>query len=375
MIINSDLTLRQKLSKNYINAIGWHTKHKYAVIESDDWGSIRMFSRAYYNNLLSKGVQVDKHLFDKNDALEDGDDLSNLFEVLQSVKDKNGNHAVFTPLCVVANPNFEKIEASNFTEYHYETTLQTYKHYHGAENTHNVAMQGIHYKLWAPQFHAREHLQYKRYLKALQTNNQLEYECFQNRSILGIANSELDYFPAYAIDAKEDIAELNIAISDGISLFEKMYGYKPISFCPPCGVVNTELFKAFAKEGVWGLQSGQYFSPEGDGTIKHHQHRWGYTNDQAQLFTRRNCTFEPVKNHELDWANRCMKEIEIAFRWGKPACINSHRVSYIGRIFKENRDDSLKQLEKLLKMIVKRWPDVEFISSEILFNIIKEDKK
>lgn len=109
MIINSDLTLRQKLSKNYINAIGWHTKHKYAVIESDDWGSIRMFSRAYYNNLLSKGVQVDKHLFDKNDAPEDGDDLSNLFEVLQSVKDKNGNHAVFTLFCVVANPNFEKL--------------------------------------------------------------------------------------------------------------------------------------------------------------------------------------------------------------------------------------------------------------------------
>lgn len=83
-------------------------------------------------------------------------------------------------------------------------------------------MQGIHYKLCLINFHAREHLQYKRYLKALQTNNQLEYECFQNRFILGIANSELDYFPAYAIDAKEDIAELNIAISDGISLFEKM---------------------------------------------------------------------------------------------------------------------------------------------------------
>jgi hypothetical protein len=36
------LSLKEKLAKNYINAVGWQTKKKYLVIESDDWGSIHM---------------------------------------------------------------------------------------------------------------------------------------------------------------------------------------------------------------------------------------------------------------------------------------------------------------------------------------------
>ena len=369
-----NLTFKQRLNKNFINALGWRTNHKYVVFESDDWGSIRMPNKEFYNYLLSKGCPVDKVYFDKYDALEDSADLANLFEVLSSVKDKNDHPAVFTPLCVVANPDFKKIESSRFSEYYFETTLQTYLQYPGAENTQSTALQGIKNKIWVPQFHAREHIQSNRYLKALQSGKEVEMECFRNHAVLGFVNSDIDYFPAFAIDSRNDINDRSKNIKEGIVLFNEMYGYVPISFCPPCGIINTELFDTFSEEGVWGLQAGQYFSPEGNGTIKHFQYKWGHKNKNGQIFSRRNCTFEPARDHNIDWADRCMKEIELAFRWGKPACINTHRVSYIGRIFKENRDDSLKQLEVLLKMIVKRWPDVEFISSDILFNIVKENK-
>ena len=362
------------LAKNYINAVGWRTDRHLVVIESDDWGSVRMPDKKFYDYLLSHGHPIDKTYFDHYDALEDSDDLTCLFEVLSSVKDKNGNHAVFTPLCVVANPDFEKIEASDFTEYFYESVLQTYKHYSGTGSTHDTAMQGIKEKVWAPQFHAREHIQSNRYLRALQSGSELELDCFKHKAILGFVNAGIDYFPTFSIDSILEIEDRSKTIVDGLALFERMYGYRPVSFCPPCGIVNTKLFETFSENGVWGLMAGQYFSHEGDGKIKHYQHVWGYKNKHGQIFTRRNCTFEPARSHNVDWADKCMKEIEIAFRWKKPACINSHRVSFIGRIFKDNRDDSLRQLEKLLRMILKKWPDVEFISSEELFNIVKFKK-
>ncbi|MBK8547870.1 MAG: hypothetical protein IPL63_10985 [Saprospiraceae bacterium] len=91
-------------------SLGWKTERKIVVFESDDWGSIRMPSQKVYDSLVSKGVRLDSqggYLFNKFDTLADEDDLTALFEVLQSVKDKNGNPAVFTTVCVAANPDFQ----------------------------------------------------------------------------------------------------------------------------------------------------------------------------------------------------------------------------------------------------------------------------
>jgi hypothetical protein len=66
-----------------------------------------------------------------------------------------------------------------------------------------------------------------------------------------------------------------------------------------------------------------------------------------------------------------MKEIKIAFRWGKPAVINSHRVNYIGSIFEENRENGLRLLSNLIAAILKEWPESEFMSSDQLGDFMK----
>ena len=47
------LSFRDRLAKNYINAVGWRTNRKMVLIESDDWGTIRMASRHSFEALLS----------------------------------------------------------------------------------------------------------------------------------------------------------------------------------------------------------------------------------------------------------------------------------------------------------------------------------
>ena len=70
-----------------------------------------------------------------------------------------------------------------------------------------------------------------------------------------------------------------------------------------------------------------------------------------------------------------MNRIKIAFRWSKPAVIGTHRINFIGSLDYRNRYNNLTFFDDLLKSIIKNWPDVEFMSSDQLGDIIAEDKR
>lgn len=71
-----------------------------------------------------------------------------------------------------------------------------------------------------------------------------------------------------------------------------------------------------------------------------------------------------------DYVSDCLRRIKIAFKWGKPAIIGSHRVNYIGFIDESNRERNLKLLKLLLGEITRIWPDVEFLDSSELTTAI-----
>ena len=108
------MNIKAQLAKYYINLRGWKTKRKIVVIESDDWGSIRMPSKEVVELFKSKNYPLEINKFTLFDGLERQVDLEELFKVLESHKDKNGNNPVVTACSVVANPDFEKIKKSNF---------------------------------------------------------------------------------------------------------------------------------------------------------------------------------------------------------------------------------------------------------------------
>ena len=66
-----------------------------------------------------------------------------------------------------------------------------------------------------------------------------------------------------------------------------------------------------------------------------------------------------------------MNQIKTAFLWKKPAIINTHRLNFIGAINEENRNQNLKDFKELLTRIINKWPDVEFLSSNQLVEVIK----
>jgi len=369
------LSLKQNLAKNYINARGWRTKRKFLLIESDDWGAIRMPSRKAYEYLLSKNIAVDRSYFDRNDSLESAEDLESLFGVLNGIRDINSNPAVITAFSVVANPDFEKIDSTKRQEYHYELFTESYKRDPLTEKSFDLFLEGIKKNLLYPQFHGREHINVKRWIEAINSPSIKEDFAFNQQAIISAKLPEdvysypLNYLAAFDYSDTDEVWMYKKIITDGLGHFEELFGFKSISFVAPCSIWGDGINETLSNFKV-KLQVGQQNLPGNSKRNKIINRYWGSKNQFSQIHWRRNCTFEPARDQNYDWVSRCLKEIEIAFRWGKPAVINSHRVNFIGSIFPENRKSSLQKLGTLLNEVQKKWPEVEFINTEQLGEIM-----
>lgn len=360
--------LKQTIVNHLKNIPGWHTNQKYVIFESDDWGSIRMPSRKTFEALHSKGLDLtsgDSQRYNLYDSLATPEDLSSLYEVLQSVKDCKGNAAVFTPICLVANPDFQKIKESGFTTYYYEPFTETLKRYPGCESSFDLWKQGYEYKLFMPEFHGREHLNVTAWMKALrdgdpETRLAFEHGCWGFRHKL---SHKISYQAAFDLD---DISELECQksiIEEGLILFNELHGYQASYFVPPNGPFNNYLERIAAENGIKFMSAAKIqHEVLGNGKTRRIFHYPGQKNRYRQTYITRNCFFEPSRPGK-NWVDSCLSEIEIAFRLFKPAVVSTHRVNYIGVHDPSNRENGLKQLRMLLKIIVNKWPDVTFLTS------------
>lgn len=366
------------LSRHILNIPGWRTKRKIVVIESDDWGSIRMPSREVYELFLKKEIRLNNSPFNRFDSLASEGDLSRLFNVLLSVKDKNGNPAVITANTIVANPDFEKIKKTKFQQYYYEPFTETLKRYPNHENAFEYWKTGIELGVFRPQFHGREHLNVKRWLYALQQdigNVRLafNYQIFDLSTNLDIGDNS--FMEALNYENETELEFQKKSIIEGAKLFEKIFKYKSKTFIAPCYIWSDKLNRTIKKaeinclQGIW-FQSEPIIGKEH--RFKKKFHYTGQKNKNGQYYITRNAHFEPSVNHEYDWINDVLSRIEKIFQMRKPAIISSHRMNYIGFIDQENSKRNLIKLKKLLDEIVKRWPDVEFMSSDNLCTLISK---
>ena len=368
--------------KRLSNIPGWRTKRKIVVFESDDWGTIRTSSIEAVERLSAKGIDfssLDAHRYSFNDTLASVADLTALFEVLMSARDWNNNPAVFTAVSLVANPDFTAIRDSGFTQYFYEPFTETLKRFPGCEGSFELWKQGINAKIFIPQFHGREHLNISSWMHALKHGHLETLEVF-NEGMWGYVNTfyegrEINYQEAFNIYDPEEIPFLEEVLKDGLNLFEKLFGYRARFFVAPNGPFPKKLEKNLALHGITFIsQSKIQNEPLGYGKTRKVFHYLGMKNKFGQIYITRNCFFEPGSLLKKDWVGSCMNEIELAFRWHKPAIISSHRVNYIGSLNKDNRINNLNLLHKLLADITRRWPDVEFMSTDQLGSLILESK-
>lgn len=376
------MNLKSQIRKHLINIPGWHTRRKIVVIESDDWGSIRMPSKEVYEKCMKAGYPVDKISYERYDSILSQDDLELLFELLSSFKDKSGNHPVITANCVVANPNFEKISQDGFQNYHFELITETFKNYPKHQNNFNIWKQGMALGLFFPQFHAREHLNVSLFMKALQEGNPDAHWGFENRMPGSISKgtsglSGNHFVTAMHYSSEKDKNEKLDIFLEGLDLFEKLFGYKSESIIPPNYVWSPDFDPFVFKKGVKFFQGNiRMMEPMPGSKPKFHTRFLGSRNKHNQFYLVRNALFEPsmfrlkIENP----AENCLFAMSVAFRMNKPVIINSHRINFSGFIDEKNRDRSLLYLSQILTTALKKWPDIEFLTSLQLAKLIESSK-
>lgn len=363
------------LNKHLSNLPGWRTRKKLIIIESDDWGSVRMPSNRVFEALRVAGLDMDSEDFgryNRNDTLATREDLSALFEVLAGHRDSLGSPAVITAVAVVANPDFRRIRENDFREYFFEPFTDTLERY-GHQGAFDLWKEGLSKQLFVPQFHGREHLNVAAWMRALQSGEK-EVRLAFDHGCWGYNNKHghgLRYQAAFDLEYMDDLKVQSEVIRSGLMLFEELFGYKASFFVPPNGPYNNSLDEVTASCGVRYMSSPKLQREVlGRGKTRLCLHYMGQRNRHGQYYITRNCVFEPNIGGK-DWVDSCLSDMRIAFRWNKPAVISTHRVNFIGGLNPANRDLGLRELDRLLRTVKKQWPDTEFITSSRLGQMIE----
>lgn len=373
------MIVKQTITHNLINIPGWRTRRHIVVIESDDWGSIRMPSRYIYEEFRRRCVHVDRDPYCRYDNLATKQDMEALFEVLTSVRDKNGRHAILTANSVVANPVFDKIKESGFQEYFYEPFIETLNRSDAHKGAFDMWKQGMAEGVFHPQFHGREHLNVKKWLRTLRSGEEATRLAFDlgTFGLTSAVDSRIknNYMGAFNSGLDKDIKEYEKIIEEGLSLFEQLFGFKSESFIATTYTWSPKIEPCLKSNGVKFLQGmvHQHVPLDDDTNFGWKKDNFiGRKSLNGLTYLMRNCYFEPSQGG--DTAEDCMKRIKIAFRWNKPATISMHRLNVIGSIDENNRTKNLASLKWLLGQIVKEYPDVEFKSSDELGKLIETRK-
>ena len=353
-----------------------HVKRHIVVFESDDWGSIRMPSLDALQRLQERGVKIAlPQSYDSLDTLASNDDLELLMEALSSVKDSNGNPAKITLNCCVANPDFVKIRENGFKEYYYEPFTETLKKYPHHDRSFALWKEGMEHGVFRPQFHGREHLNPQKWLRFLQEGDNNMMTAFEEGCYsAGVTKSgSTEYvLETYKIETAEECGIAQKSVTEGLELFKELFGFSSETMIAPCYTWDDYIEETATDLGVKCFQSS-YIQKHSPWQRKLGRritgHYFGEQNRRGQCYTVRNCSFEPSQL-AYENADSCFADICKAFAWHLPAVVSCHRLNFIGDLKPKNRDNNLREFRRLLKMIMGKYSDVEFMSSDELGRVL-----
>lgn len=364
MIILKRLQIGWGIARSWLR--GWRTRRHIVVIESDDWGSIRTSTRRDYDRLVALGYAMDRSPYSA-DVLETADDLDRLLEVLDSVRDRRGRPACLTANMIMANPDFERVRRADFREYFYEPLGATLARDPERRGVPERYADGFRRRLFVPQLHGREHIRWWEWIEALRSGSKearLTFEMGMCGVPLAASPEGRSFFyPPYVDDETlaRSGADLDAMVREGFSLFERQFGFRPLSTMAPGYWWTDRVERLWSDLGVRYVQGALVHTeptPEG---ARLRPHFMGEPRATGGVYLIRN-GYEPP----MGWTEGpepCLRRVARAFRFRQPAVIEAHRMNFVGSIRPEVRTRGLHFLASLLQSILSEWPDTLFLSS------------
>ncbi len=348
------------------------------MIESDGWGAIRMPSRAVYERCLKAGFRVDQTVHERYDSLLSDDDLELLFGLLGGFRDQTGRAPVITANTVSGNPNFDAIAAERCRQYHWEPLAQTFSRYPLHARALALWEQAMAQGLLYPQFHGREHVNVAAFMNGLQALDPAAIFALGNRMPgcirKGPRAAANPFLGPTHFETEEDKQAVLHAVLEGLDAFEAQFGFRARSLALPQDTWSADFNRPVARAGVEAFQGGAIrHEPRTDGEDACVERYLGARNALGQTDLVRNVAFEPAfsAGGAQAAAVQALGQMREAFRKRQPAIISCQRVNFCGFIDPANRDRTLEALDFLLRAILAKWPDVEFMHSVELLDLIR----
>jgi len=347
------------------NAFAQRTKSPVVVLESDDWGSERVRSRATLKSLVRQGILPPEGQY-HTDTLANQDDLEALGETLGSVRDSEGRSAVLSPFVNPANPDFHRIRADGFHAYAFEPMTQTLEARGDRREVMATWAGLISEGMFSPEYHGREHLQTEMWMEWLRKDPRV-LKAFEH----GVYSVDGNGLPPMArqfratcfFETEAQIPVIGARLESGVQVFESVFGSTPTCFCPPNNVFHPELHGSLERSGIRAvMRTLRNPQPDGKGTGRVVV-SFRPTKGTSLMSWSRNALFEPESGYGV---NHCLRQMASAFSWGVPAIVSTHRVNYVGAIDPTVRERGNRELRRLLTEVARRWPAVRFMSSRDL---------
>jgi len=165
-------------------------------------------------------------------------------------------------------------------------------------------------------------------------------------------------------------ADVRQAVTEEVAEFIAIFGYMPAVVVPPTFVWNGEVELAWSVAGVSVIVTPgcRYESrdkaglPTSAGATIHN----GQQGEGGIVYIVRDVYFEPSLGH---MASQACDALVRKVKLGRPALFEMHRFNYIGPEVK--KEQSLQQLNNLLRDALEACPTVAFLSTRKLAEILK----
>lgn len=352
--------------KNLILAKSKKINQPIMVFESDDWGSIRNSNAKNIASIKEKfSLKLDN--YQSFDTLENDDDIINLKTVLFNNENKMGSYPKFTLNYVLHNPDFETTISNDYKTISLLDTVSVYKKNNNCSKVLSEVKTNLCFK---PQFHGYIHFNEHKILEELHMHGDNICKYAFKKNCIGFSD---DYYCGMdACNTFQDSQRIKNNLIRGLKEFETIFGFASNSICFPCYVWNDDLEELCRENGVKYLQGKVYQNiPIGKSKYKKKINIMGKCSNLYRIYLNRNIDFEPSKfflqGASVDnCVSETMRQIDFVLKKKIPAVICSHRVNYVSGISLECRNYSLDCLDRLLKRINQKYPNLKYLFSDEL---------
>lgn len=310
------------------------------IIESDDWG-------AGPDNQSSV--------------------LAEILRLLESFSDSDGRRPVMTLAIILASANGSKIKSTGS----YQRISISDEAYRPLLKTIN---KGVGAGVFSVQLHGLEHFWPAALMTASEGDNAIkDWLCKAPFAATEDLPSPLQsrWVDASVLPARP-LARADVlgAAREEVDTFQSVFAIKPEVAVPPTFVWNRDVEQAWAAAGVGVIITpGRRFEtrdergrPAGSGALIYN----GQFGEGGTIYLVRDVYFEPSLGHT---AEQALAALLSKVQFCRPALFETHRFNFLGT--EEEKKQALAELERLLRMAVKNYPDLAFLSSEKLATIFK----